>query len=198
MLYDEDDIDFLKLSDSDFEEVCFDLLLRLGYKSLVWRLGGADNGRDIEGQFAVSNSLTGTYDEKWFFECKRYEAGIPPEQMNSKFAWADAEKPKHLVFLVSSYLTNNARTWLEKISADKAYKVHLVEGKQLKLLLLSFLTLYPNTSWTNMRNCFWQAEAVGWYTTSFQILKQYCFYSLILILTNLTSMNWPSYTVQQQ
>jgi hypothetical protein len=138
MLYDENDINFLKLSDADFEEVCFDLLLRLGYKGLVWRRGGADNGRDIEGQFAVSNSLIGTYDEKWFFECKRYEAGVPPEQMNSKFAWADADKPKHLVFLISSYLTNNARTWLDKIASDKAYKVHLVEGKQLKLFLLNF------------------------------------------------------------
>ncbi len=138
MIYNEEDINFLKLTDVQFEEVCFELLLRLSYKRLVWRLGGADSGRDIEGQLATNNPLVGTYDEKWFFECKRYEAGVPAEQLNSKIAWADAEQPKHLVFFISSYLSNNARTWLEKASVHKSYAIHVIEGKQLKQLLLGF------------------------------------------------------------
>ena len=128
MNYEDKDINFLKLTDNQFEEACFELLLRLGYKGLIWRTGGADSGRDIEGFQAVNNPLVGTYDEKWFFECKRYESGVPVEQLNSKIAWADAEKPKHLVFLVSSHLSNNSRAWLEKISQDKYYLVHLIEG----------------------------------------------------------------------
>ena len=138
MFYDEKDIDFLNLSDQEFEEVCFELLLQLGYKSLTWRLGGADSGRDIEGYFVVRNPLVDIFDEKWLFECKRYKSGVPPETLNSKIAWADAENPKHFVFFISSYITNGARTWLEKISADKFYTIHVIEGKQLKANLLRF------------------------------------------------------------
>ena len=138
MIYDEKDIDFLKLSDSEFEEVCFELLIKLGFKGLVWRLGGSDSGRDIEGRFNVNNPLVENYDEKWFFECKRYKSGVPPEQLNSKIAWADAEKPKHLVIFVSSYITNGARTWLEKVSIEKYYSIHVIEGKKLKNILLRF------------------------------------------------------------
>jgi len=138
MIFKEQDIDFLKLSDRQFEELCFDLLLRLGFKGLVWRQGGADSGRDIEGRLAVNNSLVGPYEEKWFFECKRYEKGVPPVVLNSKIAWADAEKPKHYVIFASSYLSNDARGWLEKISHDKQYAIHTIEGKQLKQILLVF------------------------------------------------------------
>jgi hypothetical protein len=38
-----------------------------------------------------------------------------------KIAWADAEQPNYLVILVSSYLSNNARVWLEQIRGQKHY-----------------------------------------------------------------------------
>jgi len=138
MIFSDQDIDFLKLTDRQFEELCFDLLLKLGYEGLVWRQGGADSGRDIEGKLTITSSLVGLYEEKWFFECKRYEKGISPEIINSKIAWADAEKPKHFVVFVSSYLSNNTREWLNKISHDKHYIIHPIEGKHLKDILLKF------------------------------------------------------------
>jgi hypothetical protein len=140
MIFTDEDIDFLSITDNQFEEVCFELLIEMGYQKLIWRLGGADNGRDIEGFYQNKNPLVEVVEEKWFFECKRYEAGVPPEQLNSKIAWADAEKPKHVVFFISSYLSNNARTWLEKISRDKPYFIHVIEGKSLKGLILK----HPN------------------------------------------------------
>ena len=138
MIYSEQAIDFLSLSDKRFEELCFDLLLRLGFKGLTWRQGGADNGRDIEGRFALANPLIDSYDEKWFFECKRYNGGVPVAEITSKIAWADAEKPDHLAIIVSSYVSNNTREWLDKISSQKAYAIHLIERKKLKLLLLAY------------------------------------------------------------
>jgi len=138
MIYSEHDIDFLALSSKRFEELCFDLLLRLGFKGLTWRQGGADSGRDIEGRFALTNPLIESYDERWFFECKRYSDGVPVTEFNSKIAWADAERPKHLVIIVSSYVSNSTREWLEKTTLQKAYVIHLIEGKKLKKLLLPF------------------------------------------------------------
>lgn len=131
-----DDINFNQLSPTQFEELCFELLMELGFRKLIWRQGGADNGRDIQGTREVTSGILKPFEETWFFECKRYEGGVPPEALNSKIAWADAERPKHLVFFISSYISNNARTWLDTISRDKFYKVHLIEGKQLQYLVL--------------------------------------------------------------
>lgn len=128
-------IDFLRLSPTQFEELCFDLLMELGFKRLVWRQGGADSGRDIQGTRAVDTRLVDPYEETWFFECKRYEGGVPPEVLHSKIAWADAERPEHVVLLVSSYITNSARTWLSATARDKPYRIHLIEGKRLEELV---------------------------------------------------------------
>ncbi len=43
------EINFQNLSDSLFEELCFDLLLDFGFEKLTLRSGGADSGRDIQG-----------------------------------------------------------------------------------------------------------------------------------------------------
>lgn len=141
MNFHEDDINFLTLSDGEFEEMCFELLIQMGYRGLIWRQGGADNGRDIEGYLETSNPLVGKISEKWFFECKRYEKGLPPEKMDSKIAWANAEQPQHFTVILSSYLTNNARTWLDRTKQGKPYFIHIIEGKYLKKLLLNYPTI---------------------------------------------------------
>ena len=94
-----DDINFNRLSPTQFEELCFDLLMELGFRKLVWRQGGSDSGRDIQRTREVTPGLTEPFEETWFFECKKYERGVPPESLHSKIAWADAERPKHLVFI---------------------------------------------------------------------------------------------------
>ncbi|MFZ2959975.1 MAG: restriction endonuclease [Candidatus Ozemobacteraceae bacterium] len=128
-------IDLNKLTSRQFEEFCFDLLMELGFQKLVWRQGGADSGRDIQGTRSVSTGLIDPFEETWFFECKRYSEGVPPEVLNSKIAWADAEQPKHFVLFVSSYVTTPARTWLAMIASKKPYHIHLIEGKQLQHLV---------------------------------------------------------------
>jgi HJR/Mrr/RecB family endonuclease len=95
-----EDINFNLLSPKQFEELCFDLLMELGFRKLIWRQGGADSGRDIQGTREVTSELLDPFEETWFFECKRYENGVPPEALNSKIVWADAERPKHLVFIM--------------------------------------------------------------------------------------------------
>jgi hypothetical protein len=140
MLYAAEDIRFEQLNPTEFERLCFELLLKLGFRQLIWRQGGADNGRDIEGIWTVETPLS-REDCRWFFECKHYTAGVPPEQLNAKVAWADAEQPACLVILISSYLTNNARTWLEQIRAQKHYRIQVIEGQELKNFLLRFPAL---------------------------------------------------------
>ena len=137
MIFTEESIDFTKISSKDFEELCFDLLLKFGFEGLIWRQGGADCGRDIEGKYSVFNPIVEKYEEKWFFECKNHSSGISVDDISSKIAWADAERPAHFVLLASSYLTNDCRTWLEKVSLSKSYRIHYLEGKALKKIVLN-------------------------------------------------------------
>lgn len=116
---------------------CYDLLVNYNFENIIWRKGGADNGRDIEGYYGFNNSIS-NIETKWFFECKHYTNGVPPTDLNSKIAWADAENPKFLVFLISSYLTTGARTWLEKISASKNYTIITIEGDELKNRIIKY------------------------------------------------------------
>ena len=131
----EEYINFKEISPENFEELCFELLLKHGFSKLIWRKGGADNGRDIEGESIINNSLIGEIREQYFFECKKYEKGVPPEKLNSKIAWADAETPNHLVFFISSYISNNCRVWLNQIEKIKPYKIHIIEENNLKKLV---------------------------------------------------------------
>jgi hypothetical protein len=77
MIFNEDDIRFTELNGEHFEELCFDLLHRIGFHSLKWRQGGADQGRDVEAIFSVTNPLVPSYTETWFIECKNLAKGVP-------------------------------------------------------------------------------------------------------------------------
>jgi hypothetical protein len=135
------DIDFQRISPSQFEELGFKLIRRFGFQKVRWRQGAGDNGRDIQAIKIENNELTGNYEEKWFFECKHYKGGVPPTEFDSKFAWATAEKAKNLVFILSSHITNNGDVWFEKRKAGVEYNTHIIEGNELKELLLDHIDL---------------------------------------------------------
>lgn len=138
MQFEEQDVQFEQLSGITFEELCVDLLIKLGFHAIVWRQGGGDSGRDIEASYTTNNPLTGSYEERWFFECKNHKSGINVEDLATKVAWAQAEKPRHLVVFTSSYITNPAREWLHKTATINSFQVHLIERKNLIRLLLNF------------------------------------------------------------
>ena len=138
MKFEESDLDFSLLDPTQFEELCFDLLRRLGFHELKWRKGGADSGRDIEGKYFINLPLVEMSEEAWAIECKHHTGGVPVEALASKLSWAEAERPDRLVLIVSSHLTNSARNWLEKRRPQMPCRIHLVEGKSLKHLLLAY------------------------------------------------------------
>jgi hypothetical protein len=138
MKYNKDDIHFDQITPKEFERLCYDLLVGYGFQNVIWRDGGADNGRDIEGTFILKNPIQ-FKEAKYFFECKHYTAGgVPPEHLNSKIAWADAELPDFLVILTTSYLTTAARTWLDKLALQKPYDIICIEGEELKDRLINY------------------------------------------------------------
>jgi len=152
------DINFLELSEKEFEELCFDLIIESGFEKVLWRKGSSDDGRDIEGIFRREYSLLGSIEEKWFFECKRYKKPLTVDNLSSKMAWADAERPRHLVICTSSYLTNQCLGWLERIRPTKAYLIHIVNGDSLVSVVLKHQKIAEKYFGEKYKNLFKQSK----------------------------------------
>lgn len=138
MPYTLSDINFDKLNWKQFEELCFDLITKYPFHSVRWRQGGADDGRDIEACHTTYNLLVPQFNEKWFFECKKHIRGVSVEDIATKLSWARGDSTHHLVFITSSYITTSGHDLIEKWRGKENFKIHVIEGKHLKEVLLLF------------------------------------------------------------
>ena len=136
-----DNIDFNEIDAKQFEQLCYELLLELGFKDLVWRGGPNDQGRDIDRKININYLLIGDIYENWHFECKKYDGVLTQNVFSDKISWADANRPDRLIFFTSSHLSNQTRLWFEKILPTKPYKINVIEGIELKKILFGFPNL---------------------------------------------------------
>ncbi|HDZ9489188.1 TPA: restriction endonuclease, partial [Vibrio cholerae] len=82
-------MDLLSLSPEQFESMTFDIVTALGLRNAVWRTPGSDVGRDIEGNYYISD-LSGLYQkQKWYVECKRYAKSVDWPTVWNKIAYAE-------------------------------------------------------------------------------------------------------------
>lgn len=135
-----------RLSESDFEEFAYDLLNALGFLNVNWRRGSgkggasADQGRDIVAQMRQREIDGAEHVETWFVQCKHYERGVPPEPLQPALSWATAERPDVLLFVVSNFLSNPAKNWLNdyELNNRPPFRLKLWERKDLERLLSSY------------------------------------------------------------
>jgi hypothetical protein len=142
-------ISFNGLSSSEFEGFCADLLDATGYVNIDWRKGTglrsspADKGRDIVCDHPRSEPDGSRYFEKWFVDCKQFKKGVPPKELQNLLAWAEAERPDVALFMVSNFLSNPAKDYLEtyRRNNNPRFKIrcwekpHLVRMLRRKMVL---------------------------------------------------------------
>jgi hypothetical protein len=130
------------LDDTQFEELCYDLLQELGFKNLKWRKGTglssspADRGRDIECEL-IREDMDGTsYVEKWHVECKHHTKGVPPEKLQGALTWAGVKRPHTLLIIASNFLSNAAIDFLREFTEQNrpAFRIKIWERKDLEKL----------------------------------------------------------------
>ncbi len=137
------DISFDGLTSSKFEEFCFDLLDANGFVNLDWRKGTglttspADKGRDIIGDHSRAEPDGSQHFEHWFVDCKQYQKGVPPKELQNLLAWSEAERPDVALFMVSNFLSNPAKEYLEAYRRNHRppFKVRYWEKPQLARML---------------------------------------------------------------
>lgn len=101
-------MNLLALSSTKFENLTFDLITALGLRNTVWRTPGSDIGRDIEGDYFISD-LSGQYQrQKWYVECKRYTSSVDWPTIWNKIAYGETHDADMLLFVTSSSLSPQA------------------------------------------------------------------------------------------
>jgi len=133
---------FERLNSTEFEEFCFALLEKLGFQHINWRKGTpkaaspSDSGRDIEATFQTTDPDGAQYRQRWFIECKHYAQGVPAEALNNALSWAASERPDVLLFIVSGYLSNPAKDYLEAYKQNNRpmFRINVWERPRLQTL----------------------------------------------------------------
>ena len=133
-------LSFDGLSEVQFEEFCYDLLVRLGAKNVSWRKGTgynsspSDQGRDIECSFTNEEPDGGQRQERWFVECKHHKEGVPPAKIMGALAWATAERPDVLLLIASNAFSNPCKIYLQQFKETNRpqFRLKVWEFKDLE------------------------------------------------------------------
>jgi hypothetical protein len=131
---------FDRLSATDFEEFCFELLTEIGFINLDWRKGTgkasspADSGRDIEAIYERVDVDRTKSHEKWFIDCKHFKSGVGAKELTNLLTWAEAERPDVALFIVSGFLTNSAKDFLKTYERNNrpSFKIKYWERPMLE------------------------------------------------------------------
>lgn len=142
-------ISFNHLNPTEFEEFCFDLLQKLGFFNIDWRKGTglktspADRGRDIVFQSEYPGVDGSKYIETWFADCKHFTKGLPAKELQNILTWADAERPDWVLIIVSNFLSNQAKDYLEYYRKNNkpSYKIKYWERPTLEKLVKKKISL---------------------------------------------------------
>jgi restriction endonuclease len=137
------DLNFDQLSDSEFEQLTFDLLHELKFVNIDWRKGTglksspADRGRDIVAYQDRVDVDKSRHLEKWFVDCKHYKKGVPPTELRNLLTWCEAERPGVALFVVSNFLSNPSKDYLESYRKNNhpPFKIKYWEKPQLERML---------------------------------------------------------------
>jgi tetratricopeptide (TPR) repeat protein len=127
-------LDWDRLTDQDFEELCFEFLSQSGFENIEWYgRGGNDRGRDIKctkTEMILENITKVTH---YLVQCKKWISRPPePADLIDTIAWADVHKPNFLIIMVSNTLSGNTKDWLGAIQTDKKYSIFYYEEINLK------------------------------------------------------------------
>jgi len=132
------EIDFSELDWISFENLIVDLLTKLGFKDIERELTRPDPGVDFKADYSRLDPLGVEVTETWLIEVKFYRQ-----------ARADLRSIRHLVdylsrlpirskglLITNGQLTSASRDWLKSAEAKNRIEIRVIDGTELKRLLL--------------------------------------------------------------
>jgi hypothetical protein len=132
-------LNYAVLTEQDFNAVVVDLLTNIGFSIERHIEPTVDFGIDFKATFrrAVSNGIS--QDELWFVEVKFYHRDRADLSSLSKFVKFGVNRPipSKLMLITNGLLTSAARAWVENFNMNCIGDIRVIEGPELKRLLLA-------------------------------------------------------------
>jgi hypothetical protein len=74
--------------------------------------------------------------DTWFIDCKHAKHGVPPTELQNLLAWAQAERPDTALIVVSNFLSNPAKIYLDSYRANQRppFKLEKLAARRVVLL----------------------------------------------------------------
>ena len=131
-------IDFDSLDWRRFEDLVEDLLKAYGFKDVAHAEPATDAGYDLKAFFEDQDPFGRSQSAKWLVQVK---ATKQRTDLSALHEFLDTVKqldePANILFVTSSQITSAARKWLEATQKLIGLKMSVLEGTDLKRLILS-------------------------------------------------------------
>jgi len=151
-------VNFSKMTDSEFEQLLFDLIRGLdGYENVQWltKTNAPDKGRDISCDRIIQDAGGATRRERTIIQAKRWNKSIAPPVVHDTLSKLPLHEPpviRNLIIATSGTFTADAVTAIEKHNEDGLRPIiemwpdsrlrtlvlrqpHLIEAYRLKTIL---------------------------------------------------------------
>lgn len=131
-------IDFSLLDHKGFGNLIVDLLAKLGFGSLVREPGTAEIGVDIEAEYPTVDPFGVETTEIWLVEVKFYsQSRADLASLRQLVDYMQGLSPRNKGLLVTNgQLTSAARDWLASAEAQYRMRIRVIDGAELRRLLL--------------------------------------------------------------
>jgi restriction endonuclease Mrr len=124
-----------RLAPPQFEALIGDLLRAYGFKQ-VRRALGADGGFDFSAQVVKKDPFGRAEIVEWLVEVKSTRRQTDISSLRA-FLGALSLRKEHGLFVTAGQVTSPAKNWLEQVSRSGAPRVSLIEGPEVKRLVLA-------------------------------------------------------------
>jgi hypothetical protein len=142
-------LNFDNLSETKFEELCFDIFKSLGFINLTWRKGTglptspADQGRDLEAEYIVKSFDGKQRIEKYYIECKHHKKGLSPDKIQNAISWANSGRPDELIIVTSYWLSNPTKQYIDEYKRNNkpTFRINTLENTDIEGLIINKLDI---------------------------------------------------------
>jgi hypothetical protein len=132
------EIDFSELDGRAFEDLVADLLAELGFRNIDRKFAISDFGVDIKAQYSHPDPFGVEVTDTWLVEIKFYRQGRADlKSMHQLVGYLSGLPARSKGLLITNgQLTSAARDWLKSTEASSRVEIRVIDGTELKRLLL--------------------------------------------------------------
>jgi hypothetical protein len=136
-------IDFEGLNENTLMKIFVDLLDALGFYDVQVHHGPDELGKDIEARFRNKDPFGKETEEVWLVQVKLYKNGRADLRSISQMFQIIGTMPENYKGLIvtNGQVTSAARSWLESAIKSKRDEIRVIDGTELRRLLLKHPTL---------------------------------------------------------